>query len=740
MSYRRLLRSMHKINYSRTCVLLGMVSFFILSCQRQHSDQPEVVQIEDSDFVLTINTKSLQFKFENTKSHDSVPHAASSGLFLDGYPVVSAIIENDENLQKKELNVTSSNGDKALVTVNFSEGIARFTIVPETERLTNISLRLGGMPVAHGLGDAGSYGENFNLIENATDTYSIVNNGGTQRWVSTFVIFPRNELAGVFFDQGKKLVVINANEYQMNITKKGKATFYYFLGEPATIYKNYKKIREEKGYIDVKPKFGLFELGWESWDALGWNTNQHTVKNILQKFIDNKYPIKWAVTGSGFWETGGTTTSFGKWGEKFSATQGFKTWMHCNDIKWMIGLRTNFIPDGGPYYPVTKERDKNLKVNVFNGNDLSTEAREKGFLVKKSNGEPFKITSSIFPIVPSYLLDGNVSGAASWYRQQYLKWGVDGIKEDTMMDLDSLTNIFNAPVSEIAQNGGLVMARNGEFTAPGSLLRINDTRVSEISRRIPINYLQYAASGFPNVYSDVAGTHNMDNLEDVDSNIRHAWLLASTAGMSVGAYPDGWQEHQQGAFKKAIDFHYALAPYMYSAAIAGYQSGYPHILTPLSIAFLQDSIASRQENFEWMIGESILATPLLKNHELGKMDVYLPKGIWYDFENGKKYQGPVTLEDFDFPLDKIPVFIGGKGVLIERVEKKLIAKIYPILNRASVTFYGLDGETKSVISIVNPDWNTPKIIETETGAEVPFKKNAPTIEFDFMEGKNYTIK
>ena len=70
----------------------------------------------------------------------------------------------------------------------------------------------------------------------------------------------------------------------MTVTKQGEATFYYFLGDPKTIYSNYKKVREEQGYQDVKPKFRLFEVGWESWDALGWNTNQFTVQEILQKF------------------------------------------------------------------------------------------------------------------------------------------------------------------------------------------------------------------------------------------------------------------------------------------------------------------------------------------------------------------------------------------------------------------------------------------------------------------------
>ena len=151
--------------------------------------------------------------------------------------------------------------------------------------------------------------------------------------------------------------------------------------------------------------------------------------------------------------------------------------------------------------------------------------------------------------MPTYLINGEKKEAAIWYEKQYTKWSVDGIKEDTMMDLDSLTSIYNAPITEIANKGGLVMARNGNYTVPGTLLRINDTQVKSMEDRIPINYFQYATSGFPNVYSDVAGAHNMHNIDDIDRSIRHTWLLSLTAGLALGAYPDKWASHEQQIFK-----------------------------------------------------------------------------------------------------------------------------------------------------------------------------------------------
>ena len=71
---------------------------------------------------------------------------------------------------------------------------------------------------------------------------------------------------------------------------------------------------------------------------------------------------------------------------------------------------------------------------------------------------------------------------------------MDGIKEDTMMDIDSLIDIYNFPITAIAQDDGLVMARNGSFVASGTLQRINDEllAVANFSDWNPSHFLDVA--------------------------------------------------------------------------------------------------------------------------------------------------------------------------------------------------------------------------------------------------------
>ncbi len=701
----------------------------------------QFVVLDDGVHKLKINTTNFQLSFNDEKGNIIVPSDSISGLLFNENPVIETKFQKTDK-SNLALEAKTSNGEKIVIEIIFQNGIADITIIPLNELKNTISLQFGGMPVAHGLGDAGSYEENFNLVENTKQSYPIINNGGTNRWASSFAIFPKNNFAGVSFEHGNKEVKISKKEYSIQIAKKGKATFHYFLGKPKQIYKNYQEVRTINGYVDVKPKYRLFELGWESWDALGWNSNQQTVKDILTKFIENDYPIRWAVTGSGFWDTGGTTTSFGRWGAKYPNPTAFKKWMHKKDIHWMIGLRTNLVPSGGPHYPVTEKRNGNLKVNSFYGNPFTDEAVSKNILLTDENNQLKKLTSSVFPIVPTYLIDGNKSGAANWFAEKYKLWNVDGIKEDTMMDLGQETSIFNKPIAKIARDGALVMARCGEFSASGTLLRINDTKIKDLSKRIPINYFQYAASGFPNVYSDVAGVKNMNNLKDLDTNIRQTWLLALTSGLAVGAYPEKWPLEKQQIFKKAIDFHYAITPYLYSAAIDGFKTGYPTTLTPLSIAFPEDEVVSNMNNFEWMIGESILAVPLLKNYKSGKMDVYLPKGIWFDWETDERFEGPILLKDYKILLNKIPCFVGGKGIVLLRDTKtdKLLVRVYPVNKETSVDFYAEDTELKSTVAISSPITKLNTLWDTTDNKEVKFTKKGKYMEFPIQLGHNYAIK
>lgn len=310
-----------------------------------------------------------------------------------------------------------------------------------------------------------------------------------------------------------------------------------------------------------------------------------------------------------------------------------------------------------------------------------------------------------------------------------------------MMGLGSThTDVFNHPIANIAKDDALVMARCGSFTAPGTLLRINDTSVGEMSRRIPNNYLQYAASGAPNVYSDTVGFKRMKGYSE--QVVRHAWLMALTAGMAIGESPEAWSEKQQAIFKKPFDFHYRFGPYLYDAAVKAHETGYPHTLAPLGIAYAEDENTHGLAHFQWLAGESLLCTPLVKDYQGGRMDVYLPEGTWFDFDTGAKHVGPKLLEDFAMPVDKTPCFVGGEGILVTRQsdDAPLRARVYPV-DRSSQTFTfdHPDGEATSTITFRGEGQEF--VVSESGGAVVEVEAHAPLASFSFelRPGGHYEV-
>ena len=253
-----------------------------------------IADTEDSKYSVKIDPAGFKFSFLDKEGDEVAPAYAVAGLEIDGQPVkeVKAVPTRAGTFQ-----VITATGFKAKVTVALKNGVAAFTVIPSGDKAHHISLNLGGMPVAHGLGDTAAWEDSFNLVQNKTKKHRLFHDGGNKRWMSSFVIFPHNGIAGVHFEEGDKEVTIGPDQYSMTIRKAGSVSFYYFLGDMKTIYANYLSLRKKIGYPNIKPKFRLFELGWESWDALGYQTSEETVKNMIGNLLKEGYPIRWAVTG-----------------------------------------------------------------------------------------------------------------------------------------------------------------------------------------------------------------------------------------------------------------------------------------------------------------------------------------------------------------------------------------------------------------------------------------------------------
>ncbi len=758
----------------------GMFLTVILSSSVQCRQSGELVSEDDKfikinvgDAYLVIQKKGFRYGLMKPDGTVQAPAHAISGLqirnkegeLLDavGTKLVSA---SDEYL---DLEVNCAKDIKVSLRIRPLTNAIKISVIPEEVGIYDITLRTGGIGPAYGMGDHaafdpkaefGTAGDDLMLRNFVRDPFDPLTHGPV-RMISNFTIFPQQGMAMVNIEPRGKLVRITEEEVAQGSKNVGQMpSFYYFHGNPKEIYKAFLTARNTEGYPVHRPKYEWFGIGWEAFGALGWNTDHKTVTENVDQYLEYGYPLDWMVVGSGFWPSGkgefdehGTpysantkseefeklqaTTTFGRWSKsKYPDPKGFIDYFHKKGLIFTIGLRIAFIP-GGPF---------------------TDEGIQKSYFIKGEDNEA-RLFKPGFPRVPVHLLDTQNKQAVDWYIllcEKWLSFGVDGFKEDLFHHPGSMRDDLLNPVNEALMDKGVhIMGRNNYLGSPADIHRYDDFNYNHPQDRGPINGLAYAFSGFPNVYADIVGGTGLATdrwgSESKDKLriylVRYAQYAALNPSLSFGYGPWNYDEEVNRLCLKAAKLHDRLHPYLYSNAVRAYKTGFPYTMTPLPLAYPQDGQTynlanTTRRSYEWLIGDALLAAPLYgaDYHSATSRDIYLPGGKWMDYDTGEEYEGPVTLKNFDIPLDKAPLFVGGSGLVIEEMEEQLKARIYPIAQQGETIFYGRDGETESKIVIDRADRGHVKVWDETSEEEVVVKKVRHAWEFDFVLGHDYNIR
>lgn len=702
----------------------------------------------------------------------------------ESFTVAGDGIALEETFKNEVLNGWSIVTGKVKVTDGSDE-----TPQPAQTNYYVIDARLaGGIEYMYGLGDYGALGntggsvrETSNVVGvNRTARGSFTNWNSVARFISNFSIAPQLGFAQVLFETDDKRVAITDEQTLLGAYKTKKVDgLYYFFGTMEQIYADYKAVRNAAGYVDTKPHYEMFGLGWEAFGSLGWNAYQTSVISTLTDYLNSGYHLTWGVIGSGFW-TGdrkaleGTTTSFGMWDDtaategrkdglpnpRFPDPEALKQFFKDNNMKLLLGLRNHFklpVEYGGKW-------DASVDGNFV------TEALQQGYLLKNDDGSLYTVDAK-YPTGgiergKAGVLDAENPDAVKWFANLADLWGADGFKEDCMMlqttHHDDNWNKLLQYMSE--QKDDYMIVRNASYCLPGDVLRINDANYGTSNSsfnnspdRMVINALAYAASGQSNVYPDIIGGTGANVNDPAQQNyiVRNAYMAALCPSQSVGVnvLKMNNQSMKDAAFR-AINWHSTYTPYIYDAALKSYETGYPLSMTPLYIAYPDDTntydmINSQKRMFQWMLGESVLAAPLFgTDHQTAtSRDVYLPEGKWIQYDTGEVFYGPQTLKDWESPIDQMPAFIGGKGVLIgeDFENNSYFAEVFPVAEKGSVyTYTFVDGTTKSTVANANDGWSasTLEIWDVTTNQKVTFEQNAVngSFKFRFEAGHSYELR
>lgn len=754
--------------YLLVAILLSGTLLFNSCRSSEHyriSEKENTFLIQTPGYQLAIQKKGFSYQFSSTEGEVLAPFHAVSGLQIAPQDQeFSDIVETQ--LQKKEAHflrfeARTASGLDVHIDIWPTIHSLKMEVKPIEKSNFTLVARTGPIGQAFGMGDHAAFGAGSSDLElTSFNADPLQEDHGKLRMLSNFVIFPKKQIAFINMHPREKIIRLNETESgQGSSDVPSLDGLYYFIGNPKEIYKAFLTARNEGGFPVYKPKHEWFGVGWEAFGALAWKTNQKSVTQNIQQYLDYGYPLSWMVLGSGFWPSGvgefdehGTpygsgsdseeakkyqaTTSFGMWDKNlYPDPRGMIDRFHQQGLIFNLGLRIAFIPRG----PFTEEGVKNA------------------YFIPDSVGSP-QLHKVGFPRVPVYLLNTKNPEAVSWYAnlcKKWLEYGVDGFKEDLFAWPNELPDDLIDPVNrELMDNGVFIMGRNNYLGSPADIHRFQDFNYNQSQDRGPINGLAYAFSGFPYVYPDIIGGTGLatgrfgeepqDKLKIYI--IRYAQYAALNPSMAFGYGPWNFDEQTNQLCLEAARLHHRLKPHIFSNAIRAYETGYPYPMTPLPLAFPNDpevySLAdTSRRSYQWLIGESLMATPLYGDDYpyATSRAIYLPEGKWMDYHSGEVYDGGQTLENFDIPLDKIPLFVGGNGVVIEQEKDQLFARVYPINPASETVFWDQDGTTQSKITLEVSDWDKMVVKEEGSGKEIKVEKQRHAWQFPIEAGKNYQI-
>jgi alpha-D-xyloside xylohydrolase len=132
-----------------------------------------------------------------------------------------------------------------------------------------------------------------------------------------------------------------------------------------------------------------------------------------------------------------------------------------------------------------------------------------------------------------------------------------------------------------------------------------------------------------------------------------AWGVLTSHTRAHGAPPREPWEYDEALtkdFQRALGLRYSLMPYIYAQAKDSSARGFP-MVRPLFFEYPNDP-GSWTIDDEYMFGSDLLVAPMFASGTQRK--VYLPPGVWIDYQSGKVYEGAKW---HDIALGAIPVVL-----------------------------------------------------------------------------------
>jgi alpha-D-xyloside xylohydrolase len=296
--------------------------------------------------------------------------------------------------------------------------------------------------------------------------------------------------------------------------------------------------------------------------------------------------------------------------------------------------------------------------NMLVGSALYNEARDGGYLAKRSNGHAYTYPGFM---ADAGFIDYSNPAAVAWIQDKFralFRQGAACIKADFGegappdavyhgVPRESMHNLYPLLYNQA------VFAVTEEFWGEGQGI-IWGRSAWAGSQRYPVHWsgdgiaryedlpcvlrsaLNFGLSGFPFYSHDIGG---FSGLPSPDVYVRWAQFgLFSSHARAHGTPPrEPWVygAEAERIFRQYDNLRYRLLPYIYSEAVECGRSSLP-MLRALALDFQDDPTALAIDD-QYLFGPSILVAPILD--ERNRRAVYLPPGQWIDYWSKQTLDG-----------------------------------------------------------------------------------------------------
>lgn len=403
-------------------------------------------------------------------------------------------------------------------------------------------------------------------------------------------------------------------------------------------------------------------------------------------------------------------------------------WMrefHWTDFKW----DERVFPD--PVGMLSRLKQKGLKICVWinpyigQRSRLFAEGKEKGYLVKKANGDVWQWNLWQPGMA---LVDFTNPDACEWYAgylRELVDMGVDSFKTDFGERIPTDVVYFDGSDPHKMHNFYTYQYNKVVFEVLEEKLGKNEAAVFARSatvggQKFPVHWggdcyadyesmaeslrggLSLGMSGFGFWSHDIGGFENTAPVHVFKRWLAfgllssHSRLHGSTSYRVPWAYDDEAVDVTRFFTKLKC----RLMPYLYDTAAQAAEQGVPS-MRAMVLEFPEDPTSEWLDR-QYMLGDSLLVAPIF--NEQGQSKYYLPAGQWTHLLTGEQVQGGTWhTESYDF--FSLPLFVRPNSVIAFGANDSrpdydfadgVELRLYALENGASVTreIRGLNGEVE----------------------------------------------